>query len=243
MAYEVTKRIKGRDYRYRVESRTNPETGRPGTRWTYLGKLEGGELIAPARPVVHRVTRDEIVAVTAKLLETRAASRVTVAVIAHHAGISPGTFYRHFADHDAAFTAALATLAEQCVDELPALDAPVGTRDAERARFGNWFTALHRAVVRGRAFRWFMTAGGHDKLEAAIVQSLRIDPRALLAGYFRTLEAAGVTRIGDADELANGVLRLHAAVVRDIVLNGDAEPGAPGRWAEVFPVIERAVFA
>ena len=51
MAYEVTKQIKGRDYRYRVESRLNPETGRPATRWTYLGKLEGGELIAPARPV------------------------------------------------------------------------------------------------------------------------------------------------------------------------------------------------
>jgi AcrR family transcriptional regulator len=168
---------------------------------------------------------------------------VTVAVIAHHAGISPGTFYRHFADHDAAFTAALATLAEQCVEELPALDVPVGTRDAERARFDHWFAALHRAVVSGRAFRWFMTVGAHDKLEAAIVQSLRIDPRALLAGYFRRLEAAGVTRIGDADALANGVLRLHAAVARDIVLNGDAEAGTPGRWAEVFPVIERAVFS
>jgi hypothetical protein len=31
MAYEVTKQIKGRDYRYRVESRLNPETGRPAT--------------------------------------------------------------------------------------------------------------------------------------------------------------------------------------------------------------------
>lgn len=243
MAYEVTKRIKGRDYRYRVESRTNPETGRPATRWTYLGKLEGGLLIAPARPVMHRVTRDDIVAVTAKLLETRAASRVTVAVIAHHAGISPGTFYRHFSDRDAAFSAALATLAEQCVEELPALDTPVGTREAERARFGDWFTSLHQAVVRGRAFRWIMTAGGHEKFEAEIAQSLRIDPRALLARYFRRLEAAGVTQIGDADALANGVLRLHAAVARDIVLNGDAEAGAPGRWAEVFPVIERAVFA
>src|ERR1700721_1865477 len=147
MAYEVTKSIKGRDYRYRVESRTNPDTGRPATRWTYLGKLEDGELIAPAHPVVHRVTRDEIVAVTAKLLESRAASRVTVAVIAHHAGISSGTFYRHFADRDAAFAAALATLAEPCVDELPPLDAPVGTRDAERARFGNGFASFSRATV------------------------------------------------------------------------------------------------
>jgi hypothetical protein len=102
---------------------------------------------------------------------------------------------------------------------------------------------LHQAVVSGRAFRWFISAGGSDKFENEIAQSLRIDPRALLARYFRRLEAAGVTRIGDADALAYGVLRLHAAVARDIVLNGDAEAGPSGRWAEVFPVIERAVFA
>jgi hypothetical protein len=113
MSYEVTKRIKGRDYRYRVESAQHPETGRAATRWTYLGKLEDGELIAPTRSVAKRVTHDEIVAVTAKLLETRDASRVTVSVITHHAGISPGTFYRHFADRDAAFGAALTALCEQ----------------------------------------------------------------------------------------------------------------------------------
>ena len=124
MSYEVTKRIKGRDYRYRVESARDPESGRAGTRWIYLGKLENGALVAPVRSVSRRVTHDEIVAVTAKLLESRDASRVTVSVIAHHAGISPGTFYRHFDDRDAAFSAALTALCEQCFDALPALDPP-----------------------------------------------------------------------------------------------------------------------
>jgi AcrR family transcriptional regulator len=244
LSYEVTKRIKGRDYRYRVESARDPETGRAGTRWVYLGKLENGELVAPVRSVSRRVTHDEIVAVTAKLLESRDASRVTVAVIAHHAGISPGTFYRHFEDRDAAFGAALTALCEQCFDTLPPLDPPAGSGADERARLNGWFEALHQAVLRGRAFRWFLTSAGHDKLETALAAaSLRIDPRALLATYFRTLHDAGLARIGDAETLANGIIRLHASIVRDMALHGDAEAGAAERWAAVFPVIERAVFA
>lgn len=244
VAYEVTKRIKGRDYRYRVESARDSETGRTGTRWTYLGKLEDGELVAPARSAARRVTHDEIVAVTAKLLESRDASRVTVAVITHHAGISPGTFYRHFPDRDAAFGAALTALCEQCFDELPALDPPIGSLEAERARLDGWFRALHQGVLRGRALRWFLTSAGHDKFETLIRQSaLRIDPRALLSEYFRALHRAGLARIGDAEALAHGVMRLNAAIVRDMALHGEAQAGALERWAEVFPVIERAVFA
>jgi AcrR family transcriptional regulator len=244
LAYEVTKRIKGRDYRYRVESARDPATGRAGTRWTYLGKLEGGELVAPARTVARRVTHDEIVAVTAKLLDSRDASRVTVSVIAQHAGISPGTFYRHFADRDAAFTAALTVLCERCFDDLPALDAPLGSQADECARLNGWFEALHHAALRGRAFRWFLTSAGHDKFEAILQQTaLRIDPRALLANYFRALHGAGLARIGDAETLANGVLRVHASIVRDMALHAGAEASATERWAEVFPVIERAVFA
>jgi AcrR family transcriptional regulator len=243
LAYEVTKRIKGRDYRYRVESARDPETGRAGTRWVYLGKLEDGELIAPARAVARRVTHEEIVAVTARLLESRDASRVTVSVITHHAGISAGTFYRHFADRDAAFGAALTALCEQCFDGLPALDPPAGTLEGERVRLNGWFEALYQAVLRGRALRWFLTTAGHDKFEALIRQSaLRVDPRALLTDYFRMLHRAGLARIGDAETLANGVMRLNASIVRDMALHGDVEAGAAERWAEVFPVIERAVF-
>ena len=244
MSYEVTKRIKGRDYRYRVESARHPETGRTATRWTYLGKLENGELIAPARSVARRVTHDEIVVVTAKLLEARNASRVTVSVIAQHAGISAGTFYRHFPDRDAAFGAALTYLCERCFDDLPALNSPATSLEAERRRLNAWFEALHRAILRGRALRWFLTTSGHDKFEALIRRSaLRIDPRALLTDYFRMLHRAGLARITDAETLANGVLRLNASIVRDMALRDDVETAAGERWAEVFPVIERAVFA
>lgn len=243
MSYEVTKRIKGRDYRYRVETARDPETGRAGSRWVYLGKLENGELVAPVRSPQRRVTHDEIVAVTARLLESRDASRVTVSVIAHHAGISPGTFYRHFQDRDAAFGAALTALCERCFDELPSLDGPAGSPRTERARLNAWFEALHSSALRGRAFRWYLTSSGHEKIKAALEgTSLRTDPRALLAEYFRLLDAAGLARISDPHTLANGVLRLHAAIVRDMAVNGDGSAEAAERWADVFPVIERAVF-
>jgi AcrR family transcriptional regulator len=241
MAYEVTKRIKGRDYRYRVESAPNPDTGRAGSRWVYLGKVERGVVVAPARSRQSRVTHDEIVATTAKLLETRDASRVTVAVIAQFAGISAGTFYRHFSDRDAAFSAALALLTDTALQGLPPLEAPIGTRDAERARLDGWFRGLHRAVLQGRAFRWILTTTGRDKLFESVRRAeRRIDPQVLLSDYFRALNAAGVAHIDDPDGLARGLMTVHGSVARDIALHDDAD--AAQRWSDIFPVIERAVF-
>jgi AcrR family transcriptional regulator len=243
VAYQVTKRIKGRDYRYRVERAGDPGTGRAGLRWTYLGKVEDGVLVAPARSANRRVTHAEIVAVTAKLLEAREASRVTVAVIAHHAGISPGTFYRHFADRESALAAALTALCERCFADLPALDAPLGTREAERGRLSGWFEALQRAVLRGRAFRWFLTTTAHGKLEAALREAaFQADPRVFLADYFRRLDDAGLAHIGQPVDLANAMMRLHASVVRDMALHHASEDAAAEHWAAVFPVIGRAVF-
>jgi AcrR family transcriptional regulator len=243
LAYEVTKRIKGHEYRYRVEPARNEETGRAGTRWTYLGKVAGGELIKPSRAGVRRLRRSEIVAVIASLLEARDASRVTVGVISYHAGISPGTFYRHFSDRDAAFGAALTYLCDECFGALPRLEPPVGTAADERRRLSGWFEGFHRAALRGRAFRWFLTAPEHDKLESIVQRStLRHDPRALLARYFADLQTAGLARIADAGALAHSVVTLHSSVLRDMALHGDGEGEAALRWAEVFPVIERAIF-
>jgi AcrR family transcriptional regulator len=240
VAYEVTKRIKGRDYRYRVETTHDPDAGR-GTRWVYLGKLEDGHVVAPTRSTSRRVTHDEIVAITAQLIEARDASRVTVAVIAHHAGVSPGTFYRHFADRDTALAAAIAHLSERRLRELPSLDAPAGTFAEERARLNRWFEGLNDAVLRGRAFRWYLTTAVHDKLaESVRVTAQRSDPRVPLAAYLRMLDGAGLARIDDFDALANGLMTMHASVVRDIAQHDDADAAA--RWADVFPVIERAVF-
>lgn len=242
MAYEVTKQIKGRDYRYRVEAMRDPETGRGSTRWVYLGRLEAGAVVAPVRSGVRRVTNDEIVAITAQLLEGRDASRVTVAVIAHHAGISPGTFYRHFADRDAALAAAIALLSDRALSELPSLTSPVGSFEAERARLSAWFEGLNGAVLRGRAFRWFLTTPVHDKLVDSVRESAQhTDPCALLTAYFAAISAAGLATIADPAALAQSMVTVHASIVRDIALHDETDAAA--RWNDVFPVIERAVFS
>ena len=241
MAYEVTKQIKGRDYRYRVETTRDPQTGRGRTRWVYLGKLENGRVIAPVRVATRRVTHDEIVAITANLIESRDASRVTVAVIAQHAGISPGTFYRLFADRDSALAAAIAHLSDRALGELPTLDAPIGTFEEERVRLNGWFQGLIAAVLHGRAFRWYFTTAVHDKLADTVRHTAdHIDPRAVLAAYLRRLSDAGLSRIADADAFANSLMTLQQPIVRDIVLHDAADAAA--RWANIFPVIERAVF-
>jgi AcrR family transcriptional regulator len=243
LSYEVTKHIKGNAYRYRVEAARNGETGRAGAHWTYLGKLAGGELVEPARAGVRRRLRAEIVAMVATLLESRDAARVTVGVIGFHAGISSGTFYRHFSDRYEALGAALALLCDRCFGDLPSLAGPLGTREAERGRMNGWFEALHRAALRGRAFRWFLTSADHDKLETIVQRTpMHNDPRKLLARYFAALQAEGLARFDDPDALAHGIVTWHSTVLRDMALHGDAETHAAARWAEVFPVIERAVF-
>ena len=59
MAYEVTKHIKGRDYRYRVESSAIPKRG-GRTRWTYLGQTRGRRTRRPVAigPTARHARRD-----------------------------------------------------------------------------------------------------------------------------------------------------------------------------------------
>ncbi len=242
MSYEVTKRIKGHDYRYRVEGVRDPETGRTRSHWQYLGRLEGDDVIAPARVATRRVTRDELVAVTARLLETREASRVTVSVIAHRAGVSSGTFYRHFHDRRSALGAAVAYLGDALLAQLPPLGGRLASYDDERERLAGWFASLNRATLDGRALRWFLTQA--DEATQKVVEdgfSVVDDLRRLLREYLERLNAHERAHIADPDALAAALLRLHLSVVRDQASIDDPAEAA-SRWAEVALVIERAVF-
>ncbi len=242
MAYEVTKRIKGREYRYRVESVADAETGRTRTHWQYLGRMDEGRVIAPVRVYARRVTRDELIAATASLLQHRDAARVTVAVIAHEAGVSTGTFYRHFGDRRSALAAAIARLGEGLIRDLPSLDGPIGTPADEADRLFRWFATLHGGVLRDRALRWVLTGVDRETYAAILgTNTLPDELQALLTGYLRRLHDAGRAVIADPARLARALLRIHLSFVRDVALDGEIT-GDASPWGVIFPAIERAVF-
>jgi AcrR family transcriptional regulator len=244
VAYEVTKRISGGDYRYRVEGYRDPDTGRQRTRWQYLGRVVDGATVTPPTRRGDRTTKDTIVAATAELLEARDASRVTVAVIAKHAGISPATFYRYFADRKAAFTAALSYLCDRTISTLPSLeDHPIGTRADETGRIFTWLESLHRSMLMHRAFRWSFSNGDKSKARAHIERSLlKVDAYAMLAAYLRRLDAAGVARIDDAEQLAEAIMGVCRALIRSRANEAESEEQESVQLLAVFPLVERAVF-
>jgi AcrR family transcriptional regulator len=245
VAYEVTKRIGRGDYRYRVEGYRDSKTGRQRTRWQYLGRVVDGVIAATPTRRGERTTRENIVAATAQLLETREASRVTVDVIARHAGISQATFYRYFDHRKAAFTTALSYLCDRTIGALPSLeDHTIGTRADESSRILAWIESLHRSFLRQRAFRWSFAEGSRSKTKAQIERSmLKVDPRTILAAYLRRLDAAGVARIADADELASGIIGICSALIRSRVNEDEPQVSQSDQLLRViFPLIERAVF-
>jgi AcrR family transcriptional regulator len=241
VAYEVTKRLGTREYRYRVEGRRDPETGRVASRWTYLGRIgEDGQVVAPeAREARQAATRERIISSTAALLEQRDAARVTVAVIATRAEISEATFYRYFPHRRDAFTAALAFTYDRVVMGLPSLDGPLGTLDAERARMQEWMRSLHRSLLRERAVRWSFGTSENNRLKTRIERSLlKVDARALLADYLGRLQAAGIAQGGDPAALAAGMMALLRLIIQSETTGTDTEPPLD----ELRVLVERAVF-
>jgi len=244
VAYEVTKRISGGDYRYRVEGYRDPQSGRHRTRWEYLGRVVDGGAITPPTRRADRVTKDTIILATAELLESRDASRVTIGVIAKRAGISQATFYRYFRDRKAAFTAALSHLCDRTISALPSLEEPpISTPVDESRRLFVWLESMQRSLLRQRAFRLIFVHSDRSKAKAHIERSLlKVDAYAMLAGYLRRLDAAGVARVDDADALADSIMGINRALLRSRA-NEDAPDEFPTvELAVVFPLIERALF-
>jgi len=141
MAYEVVKTISGRPYRYRVESRRDPESGRVKNKWTYLGKGE------PSAPVVKRrggaeETRASLIAAFVSLVETLVWAKVTPGAIARAAGLAPATFYRHFRDRNELVTICTDEANARLDERLGELQALCTTLEAERARVHAWVIDL-----------------------------------------------------------------------------------------------------
>jgi AcrR family transcriptional regulator len=243
MAYEVTKRIKGHDYRYRVEGYRDPRNGKRRARWQYLGVLSGGELTPAAAIRRTRVTREDLIAATVRLLEYRDPSNVTVATIVRSAGASKSTFYRNFPNRRAAFSVALDRICDVTLRALPPLDAQMTDLHEARLRLRVWCEAYYRSMLQQRALRSALAQGQHGNLRARIERSLiTVDPSLVISAFLRRLCDCGFVQIGDPDALARSIRAIHLAMmVASVAGLPYADIPAPA-FEEVFPLIDRAVF-
>lgn len=96
MAYDVIKTIGNHRYRYSVESYRDAGTGKVKNRWTYVGRADDAAQATPSKRSTQHERREVLSAAFLRLVEGRALDEVTPAVIAHEAGLSSATFYRHF---------------------------------------------------------------------------------------------------------------------------------------------------
>ncbi len=206
MAYEVTKTIKGRDYRYRVESTRDPATGARSVTWKYLGRVDAAshDVVAPRRRARESV-RERVARASLKLLESRHPDHLTVAVIAREAGISPATFYRHIGTRGNALSMGLAKHIDSLLAEFSALADPIGTAPQERRRFRSWIERLRQRVAARPRLLYALPIVEAELGFAAEIASRQQRGRAKIADYLERLQAAGVIHIGAPRRLAGGI--------------------------------------
>jgi AcrR family transcriptional regulator len=243
MAYEVTKRIKGRDYRYVVESYRDPKTKRRKAKWTYVGALDGDAVRTPVARARKHVTKDDVIAAVAKLLEFRDPEHVTVAVIAKEAGISRSTFYRYFPDELKAFNAAVLRICDQFLLSLPELDNSVRTAQEARATFHRWCEARFRLIGRQRAILHAISQGYRGKMPLRLERSLlAVDSLASLETFLKALQGAGIAAMPDAAGLSRAILgSLVALRITPHFIRSEYAFFVP-EFEELQAMFERAIF-
>ncbi|MGB6984731.1 MAG: TetR/AcrR family transcriptional regulator [Candidatus Aquilonibacter sp.] len=166
MSYEVTKTIRGRDYRYKVESYRDPQTGKVRNRWHYLGKGHGEA--PPRRRAQAGETRAKLIAALERLLGREPWSDVTALDIAAEAGVTAATLYRYFKSRDEVLQACGADANDQLDRHLAQLHDVASDVDAERARLRAWTIALAKnppgsAVLLALSSSSTSTAVGRDR--------------------------------------------------------------------------------
>ena len=239
---EVTKRIKGRDYRYIVESYRDPETKQRKTRWQYVGAVENGEVRSGVPKPRKRIARDEIIDATMRLLEFRDPEHVTAGVIARSAGISRSTFYQHFDTQHQAIAEALTKTADEALRAAGPLPAPHDVQQARDA-LRHWCEAIVGSIGLGRALQRALLHGYSGTI-AALFDSSRIAelPVVHLERFFQQLNDANLASIKDPKALAGALRGMFTALrVSRVLLPPEDELPLPG-YDDVYPLIEQAVF-
>jgi AcrR family transcriptional regulator len=193
MSYEVVKTIRGRDYRYMVESYRDPETGKVRNKWRYLGKGQGEA--PPRRRARAEETRAKLTGALEGLLEGTPWSEITAHDIAAQAGVAPATLYRYFSSRDDVLAGAAAHANDLLDARLAELHHLARDRGSERARLRTWVIALVKDPP-GSAVLVALAASGTSE---ALARDRNAQRRRAFERYFELIAAHGYATIPPAD--------------------------------------------
>lgn len=235
MPYEVTKHIKGHDYRYQVVSYRDPQSRKVKQNWTYVGRIDGTSGVASRKP--RSDTRERIIGAILQLLDTRDLAHITIDVIIRTAFVSRGTFYRYFPDKSSALTAAVEAAFSEIRRTPRTLDGPIGSIEMERQRLTLWIEeimchsvrspGIHRAIQSSPLLRKTRREQGELSHQAVYDTVSR---------YVRRLQAAGLVETDSPDTLSCGIVCIVNGLFKRVVNDGAAalEPALLGGGVELI---------
>jgi AcrR family transcriptional regulator len=240
MAYEVTKLVSGRPYRYRVRSERDPVSGKTRNRWTYLGRGEAGSAPAAAKP--RRNAREALLDALERLLDRLDPGDVTAAAVSVEAGLAHGTFYRYFRNRDDAIKALTERLRSARSADLGLLDAPPAGAAEARTALRAWTAALLRARTEHHGVvRALFALAAQDPQMRAALRERRDGYARLLAGWLGGLAQRGIVTLAAPETAAAVMFAMLDGIGREALAAG--EPLDESHVAVAVDLIERAVFA
>jgi AcrR family transcriptional regulator len=239
MAYEVTKLVNGRPYRYRVRSERDPASGKVRNRWTYLGRGDAGRAPSVAKPRPN--AREALLDALERLLERSEPGAVTAAAVSVEAGLAHGTFYRYFRNRVDAIRALADRLRDARAVELRLLDQPPANAAEARAALRAWTGALLRARSGhpGLVRAWYALAARDPEIRAA-GRERRDTYARVLAVWLRDLAGRAIVRLADPGAEGAVLFAMLDGIGHQAVAAG--EPLDESRIVAVIDLVERAVF-
>jgi len=239
MAYEVTKLVNGRPYRYRVRSERDPVSGKTRNRWTYLGRADAGRPHVAVKPRPN--AREALLDALERLLDRSDPGEVTAAAVSVEAGLAHGTFYRYFTNRVSAIRALADRLRSAKAAQFGSIDAPPAAASAARAALRAWTQGVlsarteHPGLVRAV----YALAARDPEIRAALLERRDGHARKLVA-WLRDLAERGIIVLPDAEAAGDVLFAMLDGVGREAVAAG--EPLEERHVAAAVDLIERAVF-
>lgn len=240
MAYEVTKLVNGRPYRYHVRSERDPVTGKSRNRWTYLGRGDPGAKPPATRPRGPNA-RQALLDALERLLDRSDPSAVTAGAISVEAGLAHGTFYRYFRNRVAAIHALTERLRTELAPELGLLDDAPADVAAARAALRSWIRAvLHARMKHHGLVRALYALAAHDEDMRNTLQVRRDANARRLAWWLSGLAERGIAALPDVETTGAVLVTMLDGIGREAVAAG--EPLEEQRVDVAIDLVERAVF-